>query len=103
MASGSFSSQSVQEVSAAHPAIRSSAPRKSDFILLQYLMINILLFCYYVFKRYAVLDVKLNSEVITSYRWVSTAATTPSVVTLTVVRHLRNQEEVITVQVELQA
>ena len=48
------------------------------------------------------LNVKLESEIITSDSGVCTAATAISVVTFTVVRHLGNQEEVVAVDVNLQ-
>ena len=62
-----------------------------------------MLFCYYVLKTYSVLDIEFHTEVITSDSWVSTTATTKSIVTLTVVRHLGDQEEVITIHIKLQA
>ena len=49
------------------------------------------------------LNIKLNSEVVTSNCGVSTATTTKSTeVTFTVIRHLGDEEEVVTIEVNLQ-
>ena len=48
------------------------------------------------------LYIKLESKVITSNGWVCTAAAAPSIVTLTVIRHLRDKEEVVAVDIDFQ-